>query len=211
MAKLIEGLHFADWEVLWKHCIEWYGAVHKAFTYHCHLVAAPLLRTDTHCKTLYKTACLRYNKYMYIWGIHFIYCLDRDLYPEVACCNRWLWSFLNTNTSSNKGVNIFLLLPLKTVFVLTREIAKYYFKSSRIFVIYCSVIFLYIAGQTNRLGALTGICNSLQPANSEKFVPSNLPKGNRLLHFITLCCHQEPDYRPHAAGSIWDLLSLQGL
>ncbi|XP_046755573.1 receptor-interacting serine/threonine-protein kinase 2 isoform X2 [Gallus gallus] len=57
-------------------------------------------------------------------------------------------------------------------------------------------------GQTNRLGALTGICNSLQPANSEKFVPSNLPKGNRLLHFITLCCHQEPDYRPHAAESV---------
>ncbi|XP_052542650.1 coiled-coil domain-containing protein 81-like isoform X2 [Tympanuchus pallidicinctus] len=61
-------------------------------------------------------------------------------------------------------------------------------------------------GQTAPLGALTGICNSLQPANSEKFISSNLPRRNRLLHFVAVCCHQERDYRPRAAESA-DLLN----
>ncbi|XP_048814466.1 uncharacterized protein LOC125699214 isoform X3 [Lagopus muta] len=61
-------------------------------------------------------------------------------------------------------------------------------------------------GQTAPLGALTGICNSLQPANSEKFISSNLPRRNRLLHFVAVCCHQEQDYRPRAAESA-DLLN----
>lgn len=70
------------------------------------------------------------------------------------------------------------------------------------------IYFLHAAGQTAPLGALTGICNSLQPANSEKFISSNLPRRNRLLHFVAVCCHQEQDYRPRAADSIQDLLSL---
>ncbi|NWH67134.1 RIPK2 kinase, partial [Geococcyx californianus] len=51
-------------------------------------------------------------------------------------------------------------------------------------------------GQTTLLEVLTGICSSLRPGISEKFIPSNLPERNRLLHLIALCWHQEPDYRP---------------
>ncbi|NXE80641.1 RIPK2 kinase, partial [Cochlearius cochlearius] len=51
-------------------------------------------------------------------------------------------------------------------------------------------------GQTTLLEVLTGIHSSLRPGVSEKFIPSNLPERNRLLHLIALCWHQEPDYRP---------------
>ncbi|NWY71428.1 RIPK2 kinase, partial [Erithacus rubecula] len=51
-------------------------------------------------------------------------------------------------------------------------------------------------GQTTLLDVLRGICSSLRPGMSEKFIPSNLPERNRLLHLIALCWHQEPDYRP---------------
>ncbi|NWU18464.1 RIPK2 kinase, partial [Cephalopterus ornatus] len=47
-------------------------------------------------------------------------------------------------------------------------------------------------GQTT----LTGICRSLRPGLSEKFIPRDFPERNRLLHLIALCWHQEPDYRP---------------
>ncbi|KFO73383.1 Receptor-interacting serine/threonine-protein kinase 2, partial [Cuculus canorus] len=50
-------------------------------------------------------------------------------------------------------------------------------------------------GQTTLLEVLMGICSSLRPGISEKFIPSNLPKRNRLLHLIALCWHQEPKYR----------------
>ncbi|NWR74370.1 RIPK2 kinase, partial [Centropus unirufus] len=46
------------------------------------------------------------------------------------------------------------------------------------------------------LEVLTGICSSLRPGISEKFIPSDLPERNRLLHLVSLCWHQEPDYRP---------------
>ncbi|NXK60967.1 RIPK2 kinase, partial [Sylvietta virens] len=51
-------------------------------------------------------------------------------------------------------------------------------------------------GETTLLDVLRGICSSLRPGISEKFIPSNLPERNRLLHLIALCWHQEPDYRP---------------
>ncbi|XP_062442135.1 receptor-interacting serine/threonine-protein kinase 2-like [Rhea pennata] len=47
------------------------------------------------------------------------------------------------------------------------------------------------------LEVLTKICSGLRPGISAKFIPSNLPHRNRLLHLIILCWHQEPDYRPH--------------
>ncbi|XP_010151519.1 PREDICTED: receptor-interacting serine/threonine-protein kinase 2-like [Eurypyga helias] len=67
-------------------------------------------------------------------------------------------------------------------------------------------------GQTTLLEVLTGICSSLRPGISEKFIPRNLPKRNRLLYLITLCWHQEPDYRPCTAECV-DLLNgiLDGL
>ncbi|KAM9288707.1 LOW QUALITY PROTEIN: receptor-interacting serine/threonine-protein kinase 2-like [Morus bassanus] len=61
-------------------------------------------------------------------------------------------------------------------------------------------------GQTTLLEVLTGIHSSLRPSISEKFIPSNLPERNRLLHLIALCWHQEPDYRPHTAECV-DLLN----
>ncbi|XP_009973039.3 receptor-interacting serine/threonine-protein kinase 2 isoform X2 [Tyto alba] len=61
-------------------------------------------------------------------------------------------------------------------------------------------------GQTTLLEVLTGICRSLRPSISEKFIPSNLPERNRLLHLIALCWHQEPDYRPRTAECV-DLLN----
>ncbi|XP_062356268.1 receptor-interacting serine/threonine-protein kinase 2-like [Cinclus cinclus] len=57
-------------------------------------------------------------------------------------------------------------------------------------------------GQTTLLDVLKGICSSLRPGISEKFIPSNLPERNRLLHLIALCWHQEPDYRPHTAECV---------
>lgn len=69
-----------------------------------------------------------------------------------------------------------------------------------------SDIFFSIAGQGTLLDVLRGICSSLRPGISEKFIPSNLPERNRLLHLIALCWHQEPDYRPHSAGNIQDFL-----
>ncbi|XP_071423452.1 receptor-interacting serine/threonine-protein kinase 2-like [Pithys albifrons albifrons] len=54
-------------------------------------------------------------------------------------------------------------------------------------------------GQTTLLEVLTAICSSVRPGLSEKFIPTNLPERNRLLHFIALCWHQEPDCRPRAA------------
>ncbi|KAM6195348.1 receptor-interacting serine/threonine-protein kinase 2-like isoform 1-T2 [Sarcoramphus papa] len=61
-------------------------------------------------------------------------------------------------------------------------------------------------GQTTLLEVLIGICSSLRPGISEKFIPSNLPERNRLLHLIALCWHQEPDYRPSTAECV-DLLN----
>ncbi|XP_032051845.1 receptor-interacting serine/threonine-protein kinase 2-like isoform X2 [Aythya fuligula] len=61
-------------------------------------------------------------------------------------------------------------------------------------------------GQTTLLEVLMGIGNGLRPGISEEFIPSNLPQRNTLLHFITLCWHQEPDYRPHTAECV-DLLN----
>nr|XP_009477637.1 PREDICTED: receptor-interacting serine/threonine-protein kinase 2-like [Pelecanus crispus] len=61
-------------------------------------------------------------------------------------------------------------------------------------------------GQTTLLEVLTGIHSSLRPGISEKFIPSNLPERNRLLHIIALCWHQEPDYRPRIAECV-DLLN----
>ncbi|XP_059680752.1 receptor-interacting serine/threonine-protein kinase 2 [Gavia stellata] len=60
--------------------------------------------------------------------------------------------------------------------------------------------------QTTLVEVLTGICSSLRPGISEKFIPSNLPERNRLLHLIALCWHQEPDYRPRTAECV-DLLN----
>ncbi|OWK54091.1 Receptor-interacting serine/threonine-protein kinase 2 [Lonchura striata] len=57
-------------------------------------------------------------------------------------------------------------------------------------------------GQTTLLDVLRGICSSLRPGISEKFIPSNLPERNRLLNLIALCWHQEPDYRPHTAECV---------
>ncbi|XP_005504816.2 receptor-interacting serine/threonine-protein kinase 2 isoform X1 [Columba livia] len=54
-------------------------------------------------------------------------------------------------------------------------------------------------GHTTLLEVLTGICSSLRPGISEKFIPSNLPERNRLLYLIALCWHQDPDSRPRAA------------
>ncbi|KFV83053.1 Receptor-interacting serine/threonine-protein kinase 2, partial [Struthio camelus australis] len=51
-------------------------------------------------------------------------------------------------------------------------------------------------GQKTLLEVLTRICSGLRPGISAKFIPSNLPQRNRLLHLIVLCWHQEPDYRP---------------
>ncbi|CAM9450128.1 unnamed protein product [Bubo scandiacus] len=61
-------------------------------------------------------------------------------------------------------------------------------------------------GQTTLLEVLTGICSGLRPGISEKFIPSNLPERNRLLHLIALCWYQEPDYRPRTAECV-DLLN----
>ncbi|XP_010137906.1 PREDICTED: receptor-interacting serine/threonine-protein kinase 2-like [Buceros rhinoceros silvestris] len=61
-------------------------------------------------------------------------------------------------------------------------------------------------GQTSLLEVLRGIRSSLRPDLSEKFIPSNLPERNRLLHLIASCWHQEPDYRPRAAECV-DLLN----
>ncbi|XP_010016496.1 PREDICTED: receptor-interacting serine/threonine-protein kinase 2-like [Nestor notabilis] len=61
-------------------------------------------------------------------------------------------------------------------------------------------------GQATPLEVLTGICSSLRPGISEKFIPSNLPERNRLLHLIALCWHQEPDCRPRTAECV-DLLN----
>ncbi|XP_019139741.2 receptor-interacting serine/threonine-protein kinase 2 [Corvus cornix cornix] len=61
-------------------------------------------------------------------------------------------------------------------------------------------------GQTTLLDVLRGICSSLRPSLSEKFIPSNLPERNTLLNLIALCWHQEPDYRPHTAECV-DLLN----
>ncbi|KAM9508853.1 receptor-interacting serine/threonine-protein kinase 2-like isoform 2-T2 [Guaruba guarouba] len=61
-------------------------------------------------------------------------------------------------------------------------------------------------GQTTLLEVLSGICSNLRPGISEKFIPSNLPEKNRLLHLITLCWHQEPDYRPRTTECV-DLLN----
>ncbi|KAM6381021.1 receptor-interacting serine/threonine-protein kinase 2-like [Pluvialis apricaria] len=57
-------------------------------------------------------------------------------------------------------------------------------------------------GQTTLMEVLTGICRSLRPGISEKFIPSNLPERNRLLHLIALCWHQKPDYRPRTAECV---------
>ncbi|XP_066050447.1 receptor-interacting serine/threonine-protein kinase 2-like [Chamaea fasciata] len=57
-------------------------------------------------------------------------------------------------------------------------------------------------GQTTLLDVLRGICSSLRPGISEKFIPSNLPERNRLLYLISLCWHQEADYRPHTAECV---------
>ncbi|XP_074014215.1 receptor-interacting serine/threonine-protein kinase 2-like [Numenius arquata] len=57
-------------------------------------------------------------------------------------------------------------------------------------------------GQTTLLEVLTGICSSLRPGISEKFIPSNLPERNRLLHLIALCWHQEPDSRARTAECV---------
>ncbi|XP_066183916.1 receptor-interacting serine/threonine-protein kinase 2-like [Sylvia atricapilla] len=57
-------------------------------------------------------------------------------------------------------------------------------------------------GQTTLLDVLRGICSSLRPGISEKFIPSNLPERNRLVHLIALCWHQEVDYRPHTAECV---------
>uniref|UniRef100_A0A6G1RUW7 Receptor-interacting serine-threonine kinase 3 n=1 Tax=Hypotaenidia okinawae TaxID=2861861 RepID=A0A6G1RUW7_9GRUI len=51
-------------------------------------------------------------------------------------------------------------------------------------------------GQATLLEVLTGICSSLRPGLSEKFVPNDLPEKNRLLHLIATCWHQEPTCRP---------------
>ncbi|NXN17145.1 RIPK2 kinase, partial [Indicator maculatus] len=51
-------------------------------------------------------------------------------------------------------------------------------------------------GQATLLEVLTGICSSLRPGISEKFIPSDLPERNKLLHLIALCWHQEPNCRP---------------
>ncbi|XP_009579161.1 PREDICTED: receptor-interacting serine/threonine-protein kinase 2-like, partial [Fulmarus glacialis] len=56
--------------------------------------------------------------------------------------------------------------------------------------------------QTTLLEILTRIHNSLRPGISEKFIPSNLPERNRLLHLIALCWHQEPDCRPRTAECV---------
>ncbi|XP_061324989.1 receptor-interacting serine/threonine-protein kinase 2-like isoform X1 [Pezoporus flaviventris] len=61
-------------------------------------------------------------------------------------------------------------------------------------------------GQTTLLEVMTGICSNLRPGISEKFIPSNLPERNRLLHLITLCWHPEPDYRPRTTECV-DLLN----
>ncbi|KAM6118059.1 receptor-interacting serine/threonine-protein kinase 2-like [Pterocles gutturalis] len=61
-------------------------------------------------------------------------------------------------------------------------------------------------GQATLLEVLAGICNSLRPGISEKFILSNLPERNRLLRLIALCWHQEPDYRPRTAECV-DLLN----
>ncbi|KAM9228367.1 receptor-interacting serine/threonine-protein kinase 2-like [Leptosomus discolor] len=61
-------------------------------------------------------------------------------------------------------------------------------------------------GQTTLLEVLTGICSSLRPGISEKFIASNLPGRNRLLQLIALCWHHEPDYRPCTAECV-DLLN----
>ncbi|XP_061863249.1 receptor-interacting serine/threonine-protein kinase 2 isoform X3 [Colius striatus] len=61
-------------------------------------------------------------------------------------------------------------------------------------------------GQRTLLEVLTGICSSLRPGISEKFIPSNLPERNRLLKLIALCWHQEPGYRPHIEECV-DLLN----
>nr|XP_009939266.1 PREDICTED: receptor-interacting serine/threonine-protein kinase 2-like [Opisthocomus hoazin] len=61
-------------------------------------------------------------------------------------------------------------------------------------------------GRTTLLEVLTGICCSLRPGVSEKFIPSSFPERNRLLHLIALCWHQEPAYRPCTAECV-DLLS----
>lgn len=81
----------------------------------------------------------------------------------------------------------------------------------RSLIFFGSDIFLLIVGQTTLLDVLRGICSGLRPGISEKFIPSNLPERNRLLNLIALCWHQEPDYRPHTAGNIQDLLSVQDL
>ncbi|NXL84064.1 RIPK2 kinase, partial [Alectura lathami] len=51
-------------------------------------------------------------------------------------------------------------------------------------------------GQIALLEVVTGICSSLRPDISEKCIPSNLPERSKLLHFISLCWHQESGYRP---------------
>ncbi|NXG35658.1 RIPK2 kinase, partial [Dromaius novaehollandiae] len=51
-------------------------------------------------------------------------------------------------------------------------------------------------GHKTLLEVLTKVCSGLRPEISAKFIPSNLPQRNRLLHLIVLCWHQEPDYRP---------------
>ncbi|XP_053808975.1 receptor-interacting serine/threonine-protein kinase 2-like [Vidua chalybeata] len=57
-------------------------------------------------------------------------------------------------------------------------------------------------GQTALLDVLRAICSSVRPGISEKIIPSNLPERNRLLHLISLCWHQEPDYRPLTAECV---------
>ncbi|KAM6252761.1 receptor-interacting serine/threonine-protein kinase 2-like isoform 1-T2 [Porphyrio hochstetteri] len=61
-------------------------------------------------------------------------------------------------------------------------------------------------GQATLLEVLTGICSSLRPGLSEKFIPNVLPEKNRLLHLIAMCWHQEPNCRPQMAECV-DLLN----
>ncbi|XP_064015859.1 receptor-interacting serine/threonine-protein kinase 2-like isoform X2 [Pogoniulus pusillus] len=54
-------------------------------------------------------------------------------------------------------------------------------------------------GQATLLEVLTGICSGVRPSLSEKFISSDLPERNKLLHLIALCWHQEPNCRPCSA------------
>lgn len=58
----------------------------------------------------------------------------------------------------------------------------------------------FLAGKKTLLEAVTGVCSGVRPGIGPEFIPNSTPHRNKLLQLMLLCWHQEPSYRPQAAG-----------